>query len=56
MNFKYLVSSIAAAALLMTGCVKEQIGGDLDQIKFEKTIMELPNTPGEVSVKMTLIS
>lgn len=53
MNFKYLVSSIAAAALLMTGCVKEQIGGDLDQIKFEKTIMELPNTPGEVSVKMT---
>ena len=53
MNFKYLVSSIAAAALLMTGCVKEQIGGDLDQIKFEKTIMELPNKPGEVSVKMT---
>ena len=53
MNSKYLFSSFAAAALLAVGCTVEQIGGDLEEIKIDNTIVSLPEKGGDATLNLT---
>lgn len=53
MNYKYLLSSLAAAAMLAAGCAVEPIGGDLEEIQIDNTIILLSDKGGSVTASLT---
>ena len=52
MKTRYILSALAAFSLLAVGCV-EELPGDLEEVKVDKSYVSIPEAGGDGTIKMT---
>ena len=52
MKFRYILTSLVALATLLTGCSKQIVGGDLENLSVSSSYVSLPEKGGSTSIEI----